>query len=100
MHRLISIPEIVAVILTRSEHALLRSCLQVNRLFSHEAVRILWHSCGAGFPVRYLGRDPTVRDLAKLAARDVSRAQYYANCIHKLQFVGSEEDWSWPGGEQ
>jgi hypothetical protein len=102
MHRLFSITEIVAIILTtdRSGNVLLRSCLQVNRLFSHEAVRILWCRCGAGFPFSHLGRDPTVRDLAKLAARDVSRAQYYANCIHELRFICSEEDWPWPGGEQ
>jgi len=103
MHRLFSITEIVAVILTTkwSETALLRSCLQVNRLFSHEAVRILWYRCGAEVPDSYfnLGRDPTVRDLANIAAHDVSRAQYYANCIHELRFVSSIEDLRRPGGE-
>ena len=101
MHRLFSITEIVAIILmTDRSRDVLLSCLQVNRLFSHEVVRILWHRCGAGFPFSLLGRDPTVRDLAKLAAHDVSRAQYYANYIHELRFICSEEDWPWPGGEQ
>jgi hypothetical protein len=102
MHRLFSITEMVAAILTidRSGNALPRSCLQVNRLFSHEAVRILWHRCGAGFPVTHLGRDPTVLDLAKLAAHDVSRAQYYADCIYELRFVCSKENWPWQEGEQ
>jgi hypothetical protein len=76
MHRLFSITEMVAAILTidRSGNALLQSCLQINRLFSHEAVWILWRRCGAEIPVTYLGRDPTVLDLAKLAAHDISRA--------------------------
>lgn len=97
MHRLFSITEMVTAILTidGSGNALLRSCLQVNRLFSHEAVRILWHRCGTGFPVTHLERDPTLLDLVKLAAHDVSRAQYYANCIHELRFVCSKKDWSW-----
>jgi hypothetical protein len=102
MHRLFSITEMVAAILTinSSGNVLLRSCLQVNLLFSHEAVRILWRRCGAGFPVTHLGRDPTVFDLAKLAAHDVSRAQYYADCIYELRFVCSKEDWPWQEGEQ
>jgi hypothetical protein len=92
----------VAVILEtdNSENALLRSCLQVNRLFSHEAVRILWRRCGAGFPDTHLGKEPTVRDLAKLAAHDVSSAQYYADCIYELRFVCSQEDWPWQEEEQ
>jgi hypothetical protein len=100
MHRLFSITEIVAIILTtdRSGIVLLRSCLRVNRLFSHEAVRILWHRCRVGIPFSYF-RAPTVLDLAKLAARDVSRAQYYANCIHELQFICSDEYWLQPGGQ-
>jgi hypothetical protein len=101
MHRLFSITEMVATILAidRSGNELLRSCLQVNRLFSHEAVRILWHRCGAGFPDAQLGRDPTVYDLARLTAHDVSRAQYYANYIYELRFVCSDEDWPWQEGE-
>jgi hypothetical protein len=102
MHRLFSITEMVAIILETdsSDTALLRSCLQVNRLFSHEAVRILWRRCGAGFPDALLGKEPTVRDLAKLAAHDVSRAQYYADCIWELRFVCSEDDWPWKEDEQ
>jgi hypothetical protein len=102
MHRLFSITEMVAAIVAIDsyENALLRSCLQVNRLFSHEAVRVLWHRCGTGFPVINLGRDPTVLALAKLAAHDASRAQYYADCICELRFDCREEDWSWQEREQ
>ena len=101
MHRLFSLTEIVAIILETDRYgiAILRSCLRVNRLFSHEAVRILWRRCRAGAPYSY-GRDPTVHDLAKLAACDLSRAQYYANYIHELRFVCCEEEQPWPRGEQ
>lgn len=102
MHQLISILEIVAVILASSEHTVLQSCLRVNRLFSHESVRIFWCRCGAGFPPHHylLPREPTIRNLVAIAARNVSRAQYYANFIHELRFIGSEEDWPWPEVEQ
>lgn len=102
MHRLFSITEIVAIILETDscDNAFLQSCLQVNRLFSHEAVRILWRRCGAGFPNNRFGKEPTVRDLTKLAAHNVSRAQYYADCICELRFVCSQEDWPWQQDEQ
>jgi hypothetical protein len=96
MHDLFKIPEMVAAILMSDtvEHALLQNCLQVNRLFSHEATRILWRSCGTEFPIRSSrDKEPTVHALANIAARDVSRAQYYANCIRELRFVRSREDW-------
>lgn len=101
MHRLFSITEIIAAILSKddSETALLQQCLQVNRLFSHEAVRILWRRCGTGFPLTLRCREPTISDLVKIAARDVSRAQYYANCIHELRFLHSPEDWPRPLGD-
>ena len=101
MHRLFSITEIIAAILTKddSETALLQQCLQVNRLFSHEAVRILWRRCGTGFPLTLRCGEPTIGDLVKIAARDVSRAQYYANCIHELRFLHSPEDWPRPLGD-
>ncbi|KAF2667010.1 hypothetical protein BT63DRAFT_326944 [Microthyrium microscopicum] len=97
MHRLFSITEMVTAILTvdSSRNDLLQSCLQVNRLFSHEAVRILWRRCGAGFPVTHSGRDPTALDLAKIAAYDMLRAQYYADCIYELRFAPNEEVRSW-----
>lgn len=102
MHKLFSIPELVAIILETdsSEIALLLSCLQVNRLFSHEAVRILWRRCGAGFPDTHLGKEPVFRDLAKLAAYNVSRAQYYADCICELRFVCTQDDLPWLEEEQ
>lgn len=98
MHELFSIREIVAAILVTDtvEQALLRNCLQVNRLFSHEATRILWDRCGTDFPIshsRHKRPRPTVHALANIAARNVSRAQYYANCIRELRFVRSREDW-------
>lgn len=34
------------------QHALLYNCLFVNRVFSHEAARILWNRCGTNFPSR------------------------------------------------
>ncbi|KIM96632.1 hypothetical protein OIDMADRAFT_148413 [Oidiodendron maius Zn] len=98
MHDLFSIREIVAAILVTDtvEQALLRNCLQVNRLFSHEAARILWDRCGTDFPIshsRHKRPRPTVHALANIAARNVSRAQYYANFIRELRFVRSREDW-------
>ena len=87
----------------RSENVLLRSCLRVNRLFFHEVVRIFWRRCRTGFPFSYSSDppvEPTVRYLAKLAANDVSRAQYYANCIHELWFIYSGDIWPPVGGEQ
>ena len=96
MHDLFSIREIVAVILLMDtvEHALLQSCLQVNRLFSHEATRILWERCGTEFPISNLrNKQPTVHALATIATRDVSRAQYYANCTRELRVVRSREAW-------
>jgi hypothetical protein len=96
MHELFSIPEMVAAILMTDavEHAFLRNCLRVNRLFSHEASRILWDRCGTEFPTStWRHNKPTVHALANIAARDVSRAQYYANCIRQLRFVRSHEDW-------
>ncbi|KAF4631893.1 hypothetical protein G7Y89_g6235 [Cudoniella acicularis] len=96
MHDLFSIPEMVAAILMTDtvEHALLQNCLQVNRLFSHEATRILWDRCGTEFPIsNSRNKEPTVHALANIAARDVSRARYYANCIRELRFVRSRENW-------
>jgi len=96
MHDLLGIPEMVAAFLQANtvEHALLRNCLYVNRLFSHEASRILWNRCGSGFPVSYSrNKEPTVHALANIAARNVPRAQYHANCIRELRFVRSQEDW-------
>ncbi|KAE9369825.1 hypothetical protein N431DRAFT_560552 [Stipitochalara longipes BDJ] len=96
MHEIFSIPEMVAAILTTDtvEHALLQNCLQVNRLFSHEATRILWDRCGTEFPIsNSRNKEPTVHALANIAARDVSRARYYANCIRELRFIRSREDW-------
>jgi hypothetical protein len=96
MHDLFSIPEMVAAILMTDtvEHALLQSCLQVNRLFSHEATRILWKRCGTEFPTTsWRQNEPAAHTLANIAACDVSRAQYYANCIRELRFVRGQEDW-------
>ena len=96
MHDLFALPEIVAAILTTDtlEHSLLRSCLYVNRLFSHEATRNLWDRCGSGFPVNtFRNKEPTVYNLANIASVDVSRAQYYANCIRELRFIRGAEDW-------
>jgi hypothetical protein len=96
MHDLFSIPEMVAAILMTdiADHALLRNCLRVNRLFSHEATRILWDRCGTRFPTNNpRNKEPTVHALANIAARNVPRAQYYANCIRELRFVRSREDW-------
>jgi len=54
----------------------------------------LWSRCGTEFPITYSRhREPTVHALAKIASRDVSRAQYYANCIRELRFFRSQEDW-------
>ncbi len=96
MHALFRIPEMVAAILMVDTFApaFLKNCLKVNRLFSKEVIRIVWGRCGTGFPISNSGnREPTVHALANIAARDVSRAQYYANYIRQLRFVRSQEDW-------
>src|SRR3954463_16500766 len=96
MHDLFRTPEIVAAILTADtvEPALLQNCLRVNRLFSHEATRILWETCGKGLDLSHLYRkEPTVHALARIASRDASRAQYYANYIRELRFIRCREDW-------
>jgi len=108
MHDLLCSPEIVASILTAAtlrtetdtiDHSLLQICARVNRLFFQEATRLLWEKCGTGFPYSY--SEPTVLALANIAARDVSRAQYYANYIRHLRFVRIGEDWPKPTeGEQ
>lgn len=98
MHELFAIPEVVAAILLTDtvEHVLLQNCLTVNRLFSHEAIRILWERCGTDFSISYgylRNKIPPVHALAKIAARDISRAQYYADCIRELRFTRMHEDW-------
>lgn len=84
----------------RQDNSLLQSCLRVNRSFSHEAVRLLWHKCGVDYPVTHSYKDPTIMNLAKLAVKDLSRAQYYANFIHELSFICHEEKCSWQPGER
>lgn len=99
MHDLLCSPELVGSILAAAairspdtiDHVLLQNCLRVNRLFSHEATRILWKRCGTGFPYSY--SEPTVHALANIATQDISRAQYHANYIRELRFVRHGEDW-------
>lgn len=97
MHRLFDILEIVAAILEtdKDQWVFLKQCLRVNRLFSHETTRIIWHRCViAESEVPSLAMHiPTVHALAKIAAHDVSRGQHYANNIRELYYSRRYEQW-------
>lgn len=60
--------------------------LFVNKLFSYEASRKLWETCGPRhkFKQKYLG----IKNLVTVVQTDLRRAQFYANFIRVLTFVG------------
>lgn len=98
MHTALSLPEIVhAILLTLDNDVSTLHCvLFVNTLFSMEASRILWRSCGRG----YLGsipshRVPAVTDLAIIRLRSRTRAEYYAGLIRELRISYDAERVSW-----
>lgn len=89
MHRALLLPEIVQAIVRagKIEPGLLYSCLFVNKIFSHEACRILWKGCYGIFGVGHVS--PTVRDLGRMVSNPAigrERAQIYANYIRVLIF--------------
>jgi hypothetical protein len=92
MHRALLRPEILSEIVkelypdwSEDEHALLDlySCAQTNKLFSQEAIRVLWQGCGNNMP--------GVRHLAHIAQKDSARAQFYASHLSYLHFGFYEE---------
>lgn len=56
----------------------LYNCAQINKLFSSEAIRVLWQGCG--------NSTPGIRHLAQIAQQDQARAQIYANNVSYLGF--------------
>ncbi|KAF7899269.1 uncharacterized protein EAF01_008482 [Botrytis porri] len=92
MHRALFLPEIVATILEteRSSPGFLHTCLFVSKIFSEEACRILWYSCGA-YCFAEQGT-PNIRHLAQIAIQNTERAQYYADFIHVLEFSEEESE--------
>lgn len=90
MHRALLLPEIVATVLRTesSSPGFLYTCLLINKIFSLEASRILWHGCGAGrnifAPAEHV--TPQIQHLARIILKDARRAQFYANFIHILRF--------------
>jgi hypothetical protein len=107
MHRALLLPEIVQTIIRagKNQSGLLYSCLFVNKIFFHEACRILWKGSYGGFSVGH--PSPSVGDLGRMVVdpeigRD--RAQIYANHVRVLVFrdvrfmgMGANEDGR-PGG--
>ncbi|KAF2996294.1 hypothetical protein E8E13_005396 [Curvularia kusanoi] len=102
MHRALLLPEIVTAIVRagKTEPGLLYSCLFVNKLFSHEACRILWKGCYGIFGVSHV--TPKISDLGNMVLRadiGLERAQVYANFIRILVFqedeFTSEDDAQW-----
>jgi hypothetical protein len=91
MHRALCLPEIVSAILCSeaSSPGFLHNCLFINRLFSFEACRILWHWCGSTIEAAPSGNPrPEVCRLAHIIKADVRRAQ-----IHKLSFRTEGEEY-------
>jgi hypothetical protein len=86
MHHTLLIPEIVANIVRCGipSPGFLHTCLFINKLFSIEAIRILWEGCGAWSKSAI--DSPTIQHLAHIVALDLQRGQFYANFIHKLSF--------------
>ena len=95
MHRALLLPEIVSTILhvEAKSPGFLFKCLFINKLFSHEATRILWRGCGVRYNSATAGHaTPDITDLAKIVQIDRSRAQYYADFIHILWFDEEGEE--------
>lgn len=93
MHRALVLPEIVTAIVRagKFEPGLLHSCLLVNKLFFHEACRILWKGCYGIFGVGHV--TPAIGDLGRMVLNpDLGRgrAQFYANFIRVLVFQEQE----------
>ncbi|KAJ4982908.1 hypothetical protein SVAN01_11610 [Stagonosporopsis vannaccii] len=93
MHRALYLPEIVTAIVRagKTEPGFLYSCLLVNKLFCHEACRILWKGCYGIFGVSHV--TPKISDLAHMVLRagiGPERAQFYANFIRVLVFQQDE----------
>ncbi|KAI9645508.1 hypothetical protein NHQ30_006248 [Ciborinia camelliae] len=89
MHHALYLPEIVATILKMNSSApgFLHTCLFISKTFSLEACRLLWYECGA-----YSNSSPEIKHLAQIFIQDAPRAQYYANLIHTLSFMGIVEE--------
>lgn len=93
MHRALLLPEIVTAIVRagKTEPGLLYNCLFVNKLFSHEACRILWKGCYGIFGVGHI--TPAISDLGNMVLNPNigrERAQFYANFIRVLVFQEEE----------
>ncbi|TGO55944.1 hypothetical protein BCON_0084g00120 [Botryotinia convoluta] len=92
MHRALLLPEIVATILetNSSSPGFLYTCLFISKIFSEEACRILWYSCGA-YCFAEQGT-PNIKHLAQIAIQNTERAQYYAEFVHVLEFSEEEKE--------
>jgi hypothetical protein len=92
-NRTLALPELLAMILEfHTEASSLASCMRVNSLWAHEAVKILWRNCGYESHMTGDIRAPMIRDLAALSHRP-NRLQWYANFIHSLTFeIGDSYD--------
>ncbi|CAG8973850.1 hypothetical protein HYALB_00005595 [Hymenoscyphus albidus] len=82
MHRALGLTEIVATIVETGSASLdfLRSCLLINKFFSHEAARLIWKECGLG--KSYIS--PQIGRLVRTLSENAQRAQYYANFVQTL----------------
>ncbi|CAG8960934.1 hypothetical protein HYFRA_00002472 [Hymenoscyphus fraxineus] len=90
MHRALGLTEIVATIVETGSASLdfLRSCLLVNKVFSHEAARLIWKECGLG--QAYIS--PQIGRLVKTLSENAQRAQYYANFVQTLCIIQNKRD--------